>query len=131
MLALFEGEGEVEDLVAYGDAQGKFAGFGVAGVPEFAGGFLARGEVGGFQGDGADGGRFVVEPEVVVHGGGVVGHGFGNLREPERLCSTMALGGGTAVVFAVHELVIDFAVGELCGIFFAQVAQARRQVRRA
>src|SRR5579859_5044914 len=76
---LFEGKGEVEDQVAYGDAQGKFAGFGVADVPELAGGFLTLGEIGGFQSHGADGSGFVVEAEVVVHGGGVVGHGC-NLR---------------------------------------------------
>ena len=33
---LFEGKGEIEDEVAYGNAQGKFAGFCVADVPEFA-----------------------------------------------------------------------------------------------
>src|ERR1700757_248584 len=33
---LFEREREIEDLVAYGDAQGKFTGFGVANVPQFA-----------------------------------------------------------------------------------------------
>jgi len=51
---LFEGEGEVEDQVAYGDAQGEFVGFGVADEPEFAGGFLAWGEIGGFESHGAD-----------------------------------------------------------------------------
>ena len=45
---LFEGKGEIEDQVADGNAQGEFVSFGVADVPEFAGSFLAWGEVGGF-----------------------------------------------------------------------------------
>jgi len=78
---LFEGEGEVENLVAYGEAQGEFAGPGVASVPEFAGGFLAGGEIGGFEGDGADGGGggIVAEGEVVLGGIAPVGD-CGNLR---------------------------------------------------
>jgi len=52
-LFVFEGEGEVEDDVADGDAEGKLVGARVAGEPEFAGGFLARGKIGGFQSHGA------------------------------------------------------------------------------
>lgn len=106
---LFEGEGEVEDLVAYGDAQGELAGFGVADVPEFAGGFLAGGEIGGFQGDGMDGRGFVAGGEIVTNEGAVVGDGD-DLCRGARVENDGA-GRWHGDVFAVHELVVGCAVG--------------------
>src|ERR1700739_1436652 len=80
LLVLIEGEGEVEDYVADGDSERKLEGARVAGEPEFAGGFLTRGKIGGFQGYVADGGRFEVESEIIIHGGGVVAR-FRSARE--------------------------------------------------
>ena len=49
LLVYIEGEREIEHQVSDGDAQGKFAGAGVAGKPDGSGGFLLRRQRTGLQ----------------------------------------------------------------------------------